>query len=163
MNPIPDGYHSVQPYLMIDGALQAIEFYKKAFGATERLCMKQPDGRVSHAEIQMGDSCIMLADDNAELMAFSPKHYGGSSVSLQFYTDDCHIPPRDCGRREKRSRTCRPVLWRSHRRSRRSVWLYMVDRHSHQRFVEGRIGKVVRVKSREPRLGMFEYSGRWRG
>ncbi len=89
VKPIPDGYHSIQPYLMIDGAAKAIEFYKNAFGATERLCMKQPDGSVAHAEIQIGDSIIMMADENAEMDAFSPAHYGGSSVSLLIYTEDC--------------------------------------------------------------------------
>ncbi len=89
VKPVPDGYHSIQPYLMIDGALKAIEFYKKAFGATERLCMKQPDGRVGHAEIDIGDSCLMLADENPTIHAFSPNHYGGSPVSLLIYTKDC--------------------------------------------------------------------------
>lgn len=89
VKPIPDGYHSVQPYLMIDGAAAAIEFYKEAFGATERLCMKQPDGRVGHAEIEIGDSCVMMADENEQLQAFSPTHYGGSSVSLLIYSEDC--------------------------------------------------------------------------
>ena len=89
VKPIPDGYHSVQPYLMINGAAKAIEFYKKAFGATERLRMKQPDGRVGHAEIQIGDSCIMMADENPKIEAFAPAHYGGSPVSLLIYTEDC--------------------------------------------------------------------------
>jgi PhnB protein len=74
---------------MIDRAAKAIEFYKKAFGATERLCMKQPDGRVGHAEIQIGDSCIMMADENPQIEAFAPAHYGGSPVSLLIYTEDC--------------------------------------------------------------------------
>ena len=86
---IPDGYHSIQPYLMIDGATNAIEFYKKAFGATERLCMKQPDGRVGHAEIEIGNSCIMMADQNAQMQVFAPAHYGGSPVTLLLYTEDC--------------------------------------------------------------------------
>jgi PhnB protein len=85
----PDGYHSVQPYLQFNGAAEAIEFYKKAFGATEVLCMKQKDGRVGHAEIQIGDSRIMMADENAEIEAFAPPHYGGSPVSLLIYTEDC--------------------------------------------------------------------------
>lgn len=74
---------------MINGAANAIEFYKKAFGATERLCMKQPDGRVGHAELQIGDSCIMMADENPQIEAFAPTHYGGSPVSLLIYTEDC--------------------------------------------------------------------------
>jgi PhnB protein len=85
----PGGYHSVQPYLMFNGATDAIEFYKKAFGATERMCMKQKDGRVGHAEIEIGDSCVMLADENVEIGAFAIKHYGGSPVSLLIYTADC--------------------------------------------------------------------------
>lgn len=89
VKPIPDGYHSVQPYLMFNGAAKAIEFYKNAFGATERLCMKQPDGRIGHAELQLGDSCIMLADENPQIEAFAPAHYGGSPVSLTIYTEDC--------------------------------------------------------------------------
>ena len=75
---------------MIDGAAAAIEFYKKAFGAIERLCMRQPDDRIGHAEIQIGDSCVMMADENSQLQAFSPNHYGGSSVSLLIYTEDCY-------------------------------------------------------------------------
>ncbi len=89
VRPIPDGYHSIQPYLMFRGAAKAIEFYKKAFGATERLCMKREDGLVAHAEIQIGDSCIMLADENAEIGAYAPAHYGGSPVSLLVYSVDC--------------------------------------------------------------------------
>lgn len=89
VKPIPDGYHSVQPYLMIDGTAQAIDFYKRAFGATELLCMKQPDGRIGHAEIQIGDSIVMMADENPQIQAFSPAHYGGSPVSLLIYTEDC--------------------------------------------------------------------------
>ncbi len=88
-SPVPAGYHSIQPYLMVDGAIAAIEFYEKAFGATERLCMKQKDGRVGHAEIQIGDSCIMMADENGEMQAFAPGHYGGSPVALLIYTEDC--------------------------------------------------------------------------
>ncbi len=86
---IPDGYHSVQPYLIVAGAEQAIDFYKRAFSATERLCMKDKSGRVSHAEIVLGDSCIMLADEHPEIEAHSPKHYGGSPVSLMIYVADC--------------------------------------------------------------------------
>jgi PhnB protein len=89
VKPIPDGYHSVQPYLILNGAAKAIEFYKKAFGATERLCMKQPDGRVGHAELEIGDSCVMMADENPGMEAFGPAHYGGSPVSLLIYTEDC--------------------------------------------------------------------------
>ena len=89
VKPIPDGYHSIQPYLTFDGAADAMEFYKKAFGATERFRMQQADGRIGHAEIEIGDSCIMMADENPQMEAFGPAHYGGSPVSLMIYTEDC--------------------------------------------------------------------------
>jgi PhnB protein len=88
VKPIPDGYHSVQPYLIVKNAAGAIDFYKKAFGAKERLRMAK-DGRVQHAEIEIGDSCVMLADENPEMGARSPEHYGGSPVSLMVYVTDC--------------------------------------------------------------------------
>lgn len=89
VNGVPEGYHSVQPYLMFESSVAAIAFYAAAFGATERLCMKGADGRVGHAEIQVGDCCIMMADENAAIGAFGPAHYGGSAVSLLIYTADC--------------------------------------------------------------------------
>ncbi len=88
IKPIPDGYHSVQPYLIVKNAAGAIDFYTKAFGAKERLRMEK-DGRVHHAEIEIGDSCVMLADETPEMRAFSPEHYGGSPVSLMVYVRDC--------------------------------------------------------------------------
>lgn len=88
VNAIPDGYHSITPYLIIKGAAEAIEFYKKAFGAVELFRMAQPDGRVGHAEIRIGDSTIMLADEFPELGHKSPKTLGGSSVSLLVYVED---------------------------------------------------------------------------
>jgi len=86
---IPGGYHNIQPYLHIRGAADAIEFYKKAFGATERMRMAQPDGRIGHAELEVGDSCIMLADEFPEKEIYGAKHYGGSAVSLMLYVADC--------------------------------------------------------------------------
>ena len=87
-NTIPDGYHSVQPYLILKNAAGAIDFYIKAFGAKERLRMEK-DGRIGHAEIEIGDSCVMLADQHPEIGAYSPEHYGGSPVSLMVYVGDC--------------------------------------------------------------------------
>ena len=77
---IPEGYHSVQPYLYIRGAAQAIEFYKKAFGATEIMRMPRPDGRLRHAEIRLGDSVVMIADEHPERKIHSPAHFGGAHV-----------------------------------------------------------------------------------
>lgn len=88
IKPIPDGYHSVQPYLIVKNTGSAIDFYTKAFGAKERLRMEK-DGRVGHAEIEIGDSCVMLADETPEMRAFSPEHYGGSPISLMVYVRDC--------------------------------------------------------------------------
>jgi PhnB protein len=86
---IPEGYHSIQPYLHIRGAAQAIEFYKRAFGATEIMRMAQPDGRLGHAEIRLGDSVVMLADEYPERGIHGPEHYGGAPMTLMFYTEDC--------------------------------------------------------------------------
>ena len=88
VKPIPDGYHAVQPYLILGNAAAAIEFYKQAFGAKERFRMEH-EGRISHAEIEIGDSCIMMADEHPAIGAYSPKHYGGSPVSLMIYVTDC--------------------------------------------------------------------------
>ena len=88
VKPIPDGYHSVTPYLCVKGAAQAIEFYKKAFLATERMRIAQPDGRVGHAELQVGDSVIMLSDEFPEIGARSPQSLGGSPVSIHLYVED---------------------------------------------------------------------------
>jgi PhnB protein len=88
VKPIPDNYHVVTPYLSIRGAANAIEFYKKAFGATERMRMSQPDGRVGHAELQIGDSCVMLADEFPEMDFRGPHSVGGSPVHLHLYVED---------------------------------------------------------------------------
>lgn len=88
VKPIPEGYHSVTPYLIIRGAADAIEFYKKAFGATELFRMAQPDGKVAHAEIKIGDSPIMLSDEHPEMGYKSPASLGGSPVSVLIYVED---------------------------------------------------------------------------
>jgi PhnB protein len=86
--PIPDGFHTVTPYLIVNGAARALEFYKKAFGATELMRMPGPEGKVMHAEIKIGDSPIMLADEFPEMGARSPQALGGCPVSLMLYVDD---------------------------------------------------------------------------
>jgi len=88
VKPIPDGYHTVTPYLIIKGAADAIEFYKKAFGASEVFRMAQPDGKIGHAEIQIGDSRIMLADEFPEMSYLGPATLGGSSVSILLYVKE---------------------------------------------------------------------------
>ncbi|HYM20839.1 MAG TPA: VOC family protein [Candidatus Kapabacteria bacterium] len=81
----PDGYHTAIPYLIINGAAKAIEFYKDVFGATEMLRFPQPDGRIGHAEITIGDSVIMLADEFPEMGYRSPVSLGGSPVNICLY------------------------------------------------------------------------------
>jgi PhnB protein len=89
VKPIPDGYHSIQPYLYLRDANAAIEFYKRAFGAKVVVHMPGPGGRVMHAELQFGDSMIMLADESPERGVYSPQHYGGAPFSLAHYVEDC--------------------------------------------------------------------------
>ena len=88
VKPIPEGYHTVTPYLIINGAADAIEFYKKAFGATELFRMAQPDGKIGHAEIKIGDSPIMLSDEHPEMGFRGPKSLGGSPVSILLYVEN---------------------------------------------------------------------------
>jgi len=85
---IPDGYHSVTPYLIINGASEAIAYYQKAFGATELFRMPAPEGKIGHAEIKIGDSPIMLADEYPEMGYKSPRTLGGSPVSIMIYVED---------------------------------------------------------------------------
>ena len=89
VKPIPDGYHSIQPYLIFKNCSEAIAFYTRALGATERFRMPDKDGRIQHAEIQIGDSVLMLADEAPKMDAFSVDHFGGSPVSLLIYTENC--------------------------------------------------------------------------
>ena len=88
VKPIPDGYHSVTPYLIIDGAARALDFYKRAFDAKELMRIPSPGDKIGHAEIKIGDSVIMLADEHPEMDARSPTHFGGSPVSIMVYVED---------------------------------------------------------------------------
>ena len=86
VKPIPDGYHSVTPYLTIDGAAQAIEFYKKAFDAVELFRMPMPDGKVGHAEIRIGNSMVMLGEQCPEMGTRAPQ--GSTPVGMVIYVED---------------------------------------------------------------------------
>jgi PhnB protein len=86
---IPEGYHTATPYLIVNGGARAIEFYKQAFDATEVVRMDAPGGKVGHAEIKIGDSHIMLADEYPEMDARSPQAIGGTPVGLMLYLQDC--------------------------------------------------------------------------
>ena len=85
MSPIPKGFHTLTPYLIVDDAARAIDFYKKALGAKQVFRMDGPNGKVTHAELKIGDSHIMLADEVHEMNYRSPKSLGGSPVSFQVY------------------------------------------------------------------------------
>ena len=88
VKPIPDGYHTATPYLIVNGAAAAIDFYQKAFGAEEVMRCPMPDGRMGHAEIQIGNSKIMLADEFPEMNAKGPLALGGSPVGICLYVLD---------------------------------------------------------------------------
>ena len=88
VKPIPDGYHSVTPYLIIRGAADAIEFYGKAFNASEIMRLEGPGGKVAHAELQIGDSRIMLADEHPEMNALAPQSPGSSGVGICLYVEN---------------------------------------------------------------------------
>jgi PhnB protein len=85
---IPDGYRAATPYLSVKGATRAIEFYKEAFGAREVMRMAQPDGRVGHAELKIGEASIMLADEYPEINFRSPQSIGGTPVNMLIYVQD---------------------------------------------------------------------------
>jgi PhnB protein len=84
---IPKGYHSVTPYLIVKGAADAIDFYQQVFGAVEEMRMPGPNGRIAHAELRLGDSVVMLADEHPEMGHRSPQSLGGTGVSLMVYLD----------------------------------------------------------------------------
>lgn len=88
VKPIPDGYQHVTPYLCVDGAAAAIEFYESVLGAKERMRMPSPGDKVGHAEIQLGESIIMLADEHPDLGVRSPKTIGGTPVTISVYVED---------------------------------------------------------------------------
>ena len=89
VRPIPEGYHTATPYLIVNDAAKALEFYKRAFGATEVMRMDGPGGRVMHAEIKIGDSIIMLGQENPQMGVRSPQSLGGSPMFLYLYVEDC--------------------------------------------------------------------------
>ena len=88
VNPIPEGYPRVTPYLIVDDGAAAIDFYTSVLGAGERMRMAGPDGKVGHAELNVGDSVIMLADEHPEMNAVGPKTVGGTPVSIHVYVED---------------------------------------------------------------------------
>ena len=105
VKPIPDDYPRVIPYLSIDGAAKAIEFYMKVFGARERVRMDAPGGKIGHAEVEIGDGVVMLADTFPDMGGKSPKQIGGTPVTVMVYVedvDDCFQRALDNGATENR-------------------------------------------------------------
>ena len=88
VKPIPDGYPHVTPYLHVDGAAAAIDFYKNVFGARERMRMGGPGDRIGHAELEIGDSLVMLADEFPDMGVRGPKSIGGTPVTISVYVED---------------------------------------------------------------------------
>jgi PhnB protein len=88
VKPIPDGYHTVTPYLAVEDAAAAIDYYKKVFGATERVRMDAPDGKIGHAELEIGDSLVMLADAVPQFSTRAPTEVGATTASIFLYVED---------------------------------------------------------------------------
>ena len=88
VEPIPEGYHTATPYLAVDDVAEALEYYKKAFGAKERGRMEAPDGKIGHAEIQIGDSLVMLSDPFPQASTRTPKELGGTTASVFLYVEN---------------------------------------------------------------------------
>jgi PhnB protein len=86
--PIPEGYHTLTPYLAVEDAAEAIEYYKQAFGAKERVRMDTPDGKIGHAELEIGDALLMLSDPFPQASTRPPKELGGTSASVFMYVED---------------------------------------------------------------------------
>jgi PhnB protein len=86
--PIPEGYHTATPYLAVDDAAEAIEYYKNAFGAKERSRMEAPDGSIGHAELEIGDSLVMLSDPFPQATTRTPKELGGTTATVFLYVED---------------------------------------------------------------------------
>lgn len=91
VRPIPKGYSSITPYLVVDGADKAIAYYKKVFSAKEIFRMPAPGGKIGHAEIRIGDSVVMLADEWPQMGFKGPKAYGGAAVSILLYVEKCDV------------------------------------------------------------------------
>jgi PhnB protein len=88
VKPVPEGYNTATPYLAVENAAEAIEYYKKAFGAKERVRMDAPGGKIGHAELEIGDSLVMLADPFPQASTRPPKELGGTTASIFLYVED---------------------------------------------------------------------------
>ena len=112
VKPIPDGHTALTPYLIVNGAAAAIEYYQKVFGAIELFRLADPAGKVGHAELMINDSRIMLADEFPEMGARGPVSVGGSPVRMMLYVEDVDATVQTSGRRRRQARAPRrgPIL-----------------------------------------------------
>ena len=154
VKPIPDGYPRAMPYLIVDGAAKALDFYKQVFEAKERMRMPAPQGKVGHAEITIGDSVIMLADEHPEMDARAPRAFGGSPVSLMVYVARCRRHREDRGGRGSEGRPPHRghVLRRPDRHHRGPVRAPLARRHPHRGRLPRRNGAPRRRDHGEARL-----------
>ena len=107
VKPIPENYHRVTPYLVVEGAAEAIDYYTRVFGASELMRMPAPGGKVGHAELRIGDSIVMLADANPQMGHKSPRALGGTPISLLLYVEDADATARKAV--ENGAKLVRPV------------------------------------------------------
>ncbi len=131
VKPIPEGYHTATPYLLVHDAAGAIEYYKKAFGAHEKYRMPGPGGKIMHAEIIIGDSTLMLADENEEMKG--PMTLGGSPISILLYVkdvDNVFNRALEAGGKGAAPLEGR-ILWGPDRRPRGSLWSPLDGFHSY--------------------------------
>ena len=141
---IPDGYHSVTPYLVMRDAAKAIDFYKRALGATETFRFNAPDGKIGHAEIKVGDSVLMLADEMPDMGYRGPQTLGGTAVSLMVYVEDVDKQFQraiDAGAKVKQPVKDQFYGDRSGT-ARGSVWPCVDHRHARGRRLGGRTGEA---------------------
>jgi len=138
--PIPDGYHTVTPYLIVKGATSAIDFYKRAFGAQELMRFPGPGGTIMHAEIKIGDSPIMLADEFPQMNALSPQTIGGTPMFIALYVENVDkLTAQAIAAGAKVEQPVKNQFYGDRSRHRgRSIWTSLDHRHAHRRRVDGR-------------------------
>ena len=146
VKPVPDGYHTVTPHLIVNDGAAALEFYKKAFGAVELFRMTRPDGRIGHAEIKIGDSPVMLADEHPEMGALSPRSVGGSPVSIYLYVAnaDAMFNQAVAAGAKCCAAVAESVLRRPDRGSERPFRVSVVHCHTHRRRLARRVAEARR-------------------
>ena len=155
VSPIPEGYHSVTPYLIVKNAAAAIEFYKKALGAAELFRMEAPGGKIGHAEIRIGDSHVMLADEYPDMGYKGPESLGGTSVHLMVYVSDVDkIYPQAIAAGGKEIRPLRNQFYGgSFRNAGRSLRPRVDDQHPRGGRFRRRDGEEGRGRNERSRCG----------